>query len=266
MCMLTFVVKITLNSKECVSRETLLMPDALEQLRVQCEDWGIGLDGLQLRSLGAYAGLLAGYELANVIGTRDRVQIVLEHLVDSLSCLANRGIQWDGCLIDVGAGGGLPGIPLSVALPDTRVTLLEATEKKVRFLEYAKAELGLENLKVLHARAEDAGRESRYREAFDLATSRALAALPVVLEYCAPLVRTGGKVIAMKGRLQEEEISQGVAAARELGAELSKTTAVDYHPQLPQKERRLVVFDKVSTTPATFPRRVGLARKRPLGA
>lgn len=261
-----FVVKTTLNSKECVSRETLLMPDAQEQLRVQCKTWGIALDGSQLRLLGAYASLLAGYELANVIGTRDRDQIILKHLVDSLSCLANKGIQWDGCLIDVGAGGGLPGIPLSVALPDIRVTLLEATEKKVRFLEYAKAELELENLAVLHARAEDAGRESRYREAFDLATSRALAALPVVLEYCAPLVRTGGKVIAMKGRLQEEELSQGVAAARELGAELSERTAVDYHPHLPQKERRLVMFDKVSATPATFPRRVGLARKRPLGA
>ena len=266
MRMPTLVAKTWLNSRECVSRETLLMPDALEELRVQCEDWGIGLNGSQLRLFGAYADLLAGYELSNVIGTRDRDQIVLEHLVDSLSCLVNKGIQWDGCLIDVGAGGGLPGIPLSIALPDLRVTLLEATEKKVRFLDYAKAELELENLEVLHARAEDAGRESRYREAFNLATSRALAALPVVLEYCAPLVRTGGKVIAMKGRLQEEELSQGVAAARALGAELSATTAVDYHPQLPQRERRLVVFDKVSATPATFPRRVGLARKRPLGA
>ena len=117
------------------------MPDAQEQLRVQCKTWGIDLDWSRLRLLGAYAGLLAGYELANVIGTRDRDQIVLAHLVDSLSCLAPKGIQWDGWLIDVGAGGGLPGIPLSVALPDLRVTLLEATEKKVRFLEYAKANL-----------------------------------------------------------------------------------------------------------------------------
>jgi len=136
----------------------------------------------------------------------------------------------------------------------------------VRFLEYVKAELKLGNIAVLHARAEDTGRESSYREAFDRATARALAALPVVLEYCAPLVRTGGKVLAMKGRLQEEELSQGVAAARELGAQLSETTAVDYRPQIPHKERRLVVFNKVSATPARFPRRVGLAKKRPLGA
>ena len=237
---------------------------ALEQLRVQCKDWGIELDAAQLRTFDAYADLLAGYELANVIGTRDQDQIVLGHLVDSLSCLAVTDMQWDGSLIDIGAGGGLPGIPLSVARPDLRVTLLEATEKKVRFLEYVKAKLKLGNLMVLHARAEAAGREPRYREAFDLATARALAALPVVLEYCAPLVRTGGKVLAMKGRLQEEELLQGVAAARELGAELSKTLEVNYRPQLPQKERRLIVFDKVSATPARFPRRVGLAKKRPL--
>jgi 16S rRNA (guanine527-N7)-methyltransferase len=144
--------------------------------------------------------------------------------------------------------------------------LLEATERKVRFLNFVKAHLKLANLEVLHARAEDAGRDSRYREAFDLATARALAALPVVLEYCAPLARIGGKVLAMKGRLQEEEVSQGEAAARELGAKLNDMPAVGYGPQLPQKERRLVVFDKVSATPARFPRRVGIARKRPLGA
>src|SRR5215210_3391237 len=256
----TFVARTKPNSQEYVSRETLMLLDALEQLRVQCKNWGIDLDGSQLRLLGAYADLLAGYELANVIGTRDRDQIVLEHLVDSLSCLAATGIQWDSCLIDVGAGGGLPGIPLSIARPDLRVTLLEVTEKKVRFLEYVKAKLKPGNLAVLHARAEDAGRESRYREAFDMATARALAALPVVLEYCTPLVRTGGKVLAMKGRLQEEELPQGIVAARELGAELSETPAVNYRSQLPQKERRLVVFDKVSATPARFPRRVGLAK------
>lgn len=254
------------NRQDQVSRETLLMPDPLEQLWDQCNHWGIDLDGSQLRLLGAYADILAGYELANVIGTRQRDQIILEHLVDSLSCLAVTSIEWDGCMIDVGAGGGLPGIPLSIARPELRVTSLETMEKKVRFLEYVKAELRLENLEVLRARAEDVGREPRYKEAFDLATARALAALSVVLEYCVPLVRIEGKVIAMKGRLKEEELSQGVAAGRELGAEVGETLAVNYRPQLTQKERRLVVFDKVRSTPARFPRKVGLAKKRPLGA
>lgn len=264
MCAPTFVAQAP-NNQEYVSRETLPMTEVLEHLRYQCKDWGIRLDATQLRLLGAYADLLAGYELANVIGTRNRDDIVLEHLVDSLSCLEVTDIQWDGCLIDVGAGGGLPGIPLSIARPELVVTLLEVTEKKVRFLEYVKAELELRNLTVLNTRAEVVGRKAGHREAFDMATARALAELPVVLEYCAPLVRTGGKVLAMKGRLQKDELSQGVAAARELGAELSETLAVEYRSQLPQKERKLVVFDKVSVTPDRFPRRLGLAKKRPLG-
>lgn len=238
---------------------------AIEQLRVQARSWGIELDHSRLSLLGEYADLLAGYELANVIGTKDRKQIVLEHLVDSLSCLAAEDVQCNGSLIDVGTGGGLPGIPLSIACPELRVTLLEATEKKVRFLEYVKTELGLDNLEVLHVRVEDVGRKPECREAFDLATARALAALPVVVEYCAPLVRPGGKIVAMKGRLPEEELSQGIKASRELGAELHEVLKVDYRVQLPQKERRLVVLDKVRATPSRFPRRVGLAKKRPLG-
>ena len=242
-----------------------MMATAIEQLRVQVRSWGIELDRSQLSLLGEYADLLAGYELANVIGTKDRKQIVLEHLVDSLSCLSAEGVQWNDTLLDVGTGGGLPGIPLSVTCTELRVTLLEATEKKVRFLEYVKMELNLGNLEVLHARVEDVGRKPEFRETFDLATARALAALPVVIEYCAPLVHPGGKIVAMKGRLSEAELSQGIKASRELGVELHEVLEVDYHVQLPQKERRLVVFDKIRATPDKFPRRVGLAKKRPLG-
>lgn len=237
---------------------------AIGQLRAQSKDWGIELDRAQLSLLATYTDLLAGYELANVIGTKDRQQILLEHLLDSLSCLVVEDLRWSGSAIDVGAGGGLPGIPLSIVCPELRITLLEATEKKVRFLEYVRAELSLENLEVLHARVEDAGRKPGYRESFDVATARALATLPVLLEYCAPLVRPGGTILAMKGRLPEQELSQGIAASQELGVQLREVLKIDYGAQLPQKERRLVIFDKVYATPGKFPRRVGLAKKRPL--
>ncbi len=223
------------------------------------------MDLTQLALLSAYADLLATYELANVIGTKDREQIILEHLLDSLSCLMSGQVRLEDSVVDVGTGGGLPGIPLRIAFPKIHVSLLEATEKKVRFLELVGLELGLENLEVLHARAEDAGREPVYRESFDLATARALAPLPVVLEYCTPLVRPGGTILAMKGLLSEEELSQGVNASRELGLELREVLKVEYIAQIPQKERRLVVFDKNYATPGRFPRRMGLAKKRPLG-
>jgi 16S rRNA (guanine527-N7)-methyltransferase len=237
----------------------------MEQLRLQSADWGLELDCSQITLLGVYADLLAEYELANVIGTKDRDKIILEHLTHALSCFVVKDLRRATYIIDVGTGAGLPGIPLAIAQSGLRVALLEATEKKVRFLEYARTMLGLPSLEVLHARAENVARRSEYREAFDLATARALAALPVVVEYCAPLVRPGGAILAMKGRLPEEELATGMKASRQLGVALREVQEVKYRAQFPQKERHLVVFDKIDVTPDTFPRRTGLAKKRPLG-
>lgn len=240
------------------------MTTPIERLCMQAEAWSIELDERRLSLLGEYARLLAEYELANVIGTRDRGQIVVEHLLDALSCLLIEDFFATSTLVDVGAGGGLPGIPLAIVRPGLDVTLLEATEKKVAFLDYARAALGLENLSLLNTRAEEAGRRPEHRGGFDVATARALAALPVVVEYCAPLLRVGGVVLAMKGRLSEEELAGGRIAARKLGLELRGMRKVEYLAELPQKERRLVVFDKVNTTSNKFPRRTGLAKKQPL--
>ena len=242
------------------------MKVAVEQLRLQSNDWGIALESSQLASLSAYAGLLAGYKYANVIGTRDPRKIVAEHLSDSLSCLLIGALWSSGSLIDVGTGGGLPGVPLAISRPDLRVTLLEATERKVRFLNYTRTRLGLRNLDLIQGRVEDEGKRAAYRESFDLAVARALAELPVVVEYCAPLVRVGGQILAMKGRLTEDELSRGVAASRELGLEIREVREVKYRAELPQKERRLLVFEKILATPERFPRRAGLAKKRPLGS
>jgi 16S rRNA (guanine527-N7)-methyltransferase len=248
-----------------VSRETVpAVTTAMEQLQRQCREWGIVLDPFQLVLLSTYADLLATYTLANVIGTNDRETIVLDHLLDSLTCLTAKSMFGECSLVDVGTGAGLPGIPLAIACPQLRVTLLEATEKKVRFLKYARAQLGLANLDILHARAEETGRELRYRDAFDLAVARAVASLAVVVEYCAPLVRPGGHMLAMKGQLGEDELSAGSVAAHELGAQLRKVRQVDYYPHVPQKKRQLVLFNKVGDTPGAFPRRVGLAKRRPL--
>ena len=241
------------------------MKAAVEQLRLQSGDWDVSLEPSQLASLSAYADLLAGYEYANVIGTRDPSKIVAEHVTDSLSCLLIRTLWSSRSVIDVGTGGGLPGVPLAISRPDLGVTLLEATERKVRFLDYTRKRLRLRNLDLIQGRVEDEGRKALYRETFDLAVARALAELPVVVEYCAPLVQVGGEIVAMKGRLTEEELSRGVAASRELGLEIREVREVKYRAELPQKERRLVVFEKILATPERFPRRAGLAKKRPLG-
>src|SRR3954470_2406578 len=165
-----------------VSRETVpAVTTTMERLQLQCSQWGIGLDTFQLALLSTYAELLATYKLANVIGTKDKETIVLEHLLDSLTCLTAEPMSGAYSLVDVGTGAGLPGLPLAIACPQLRVTLLEAMEKKVRFLDYARAQLGLANLAILPARAEEAGRDLRYRDAFDLAVARAVASLAVVV-------------------------------------------------------------------------------------
>ena len=239
---------------------------AAEDVRAQVSEWGVELKPFQLDLLSEYADLLARYKHANVIGTRDPSEIFTEHLTDSLSCLLIEDLRMSPSVIDVGTGGGLPGVPLATSCPTLTVTLLEATEKKVRFLRTVIESLGLQNLKLIHGRAEETGHRAANREPFRFAVARAVAGLPVVAEYCAPLVQLGGKILAMKARLTEEELAHGVTASRALGIELLEVRKVQYTPELPQKERHLVVFEKILATPEKFPRRVGQAKKRPLGS
>ncbi len=234
-------------------------------LRRQADQWGIELDSDQLSLLERYAQLLSSYALANVIGTRDYTAILLEHIADALSCALTGLPAAHQQMIDVGTGGGLPGIPLQVAYPDLRLTLLESTAKKVRFLETAVEELNLPRVEIANRRAEDVGAAVEYRDSYDVAVARAVAAMPVVIEYCAPLVSPGGAIIAMKGSPSSQELDAGVRAAAEVGAELEAVRTVTFIPEMVQKERNLVVFRKTRPTPRGFPRRVGLAKQTPLG-
>lgn len=240
--------------------------EAMRLLESQVFDWGWQLQPEQLDLLRRYAEMLASYTEANVIGSREVPSIILHHLLDSLSCLGSGGVGLQGSLIDVGAGGGLPGIPLAIARPELDVTLLEATGKKATFLRFAKDGLGLTRLSVFNKRAEDAGKEKGLRDQYDLAVTRALASLPVVLEYSAPFVKSEGKILAMKGRLEKDELAAGKRAAARLGAELQEVAKIDLRPELEQKQRHIVLFRKMRPTPTGYPRRVGLAKKRPIGS
>ncbi|MCL6626367.1 MAG: 16S rRNA (guanine(527)-N(7))-methyltransferase RsmG, partial [Alicyclobacillus shizuokensis] len=178
--------------------------------------------------------------------------------------LADAGVLPSGArVIDVGSGGGLPGIPLAIVRPDARVTLLEATGKKAAFLERAVAALGLANARVIAARAEEVAHWPVEREAYDVATVRAVGHLAVVAELALPCVRVGGQVLAWKGRLSDEELDAGNRAARILGGEIA---AVD-RLVLPWSgaQRTMVRIEKRRPTPDRYPRRPGLPEKRPLG-
>jgi len=239
--------------------------DELELVKRQAAVWGLRLDDERLACLEVFAGFLGRYEEANVIGTRKVGKILLDHVLDSLSCFLFTPLTAAGRMVDVGSGGGLPGIPIKIYESHTSVTLIESTGKKARFLRRVIDEMSLPGTEVINARVEEVSRIAEHRGVYDVATVRAVARLPVVAEYCVPLLKVGGHVISMKGRLPGKELSEGEKAAEMLGARVSELIRVPHLPEVGEKERRLVVFQKVRETPGKYPRNVGVPAKRPLG-
>jgi 16S rRNA (guanine527-N7)-methyltransferase len=169
----------------------------------------------------------------------------------------------DARMIDVGAGAGFPGIPLKLICPATRLTLLEATGKKVTFLGHVVERLGLRRVTTIKARAEELAHDPAHREQYDLALARAVAELPVVVEYTLPFCKLGGWMVAQKGEAGAAEAWRAETAITLLGGELRRVVPVEL-PGLPE-DRSLVLVEKVGPTPSTYPRRPGIPGKRPLG-
>ena len=240
--------------------------NSLDLLEVQAAAWGVGLDRGRSRCLLEFAQILASYDRANVIGTRDLDGILLSHVLDSLSCFLYEPLYRAGRLADVGSGGGLPGIPIHIVKQAPLTTLIESTGKNATFLRYASDRLELEGLRIDNERVEDLGHAGDYRGRYDIVTCRAVARLSVLAEYCVPLLETGGRVIAMKGRLGPEELSEGSRAAGLLGAEVAEVKHVPILPEVGEKERNLVIIQKTGHTDARYPRRAGTAAKKPLGS
>jgi 16S rRNA (guanine527-N7)-methyltransferase len=183
------------------------------------------------------------------------------HVADSLVALELPEVRDARRIADLGAGAGWPGLALAAALPEARVALVESAIRHCRYLEKAVAAGGFANVEVVHARAEE------WQDglgAHDLVTARALASLPVLCEYAAPLLAAGGALVAWKGAVPAEEAAAGAAAAALLGLEVGEVRAVS--PYAGAERRTLHVFRKVAETPERFPRRAGMAVKRPLGA
>ncbi|HTX79610.1 MAG TPA: 16S rRNA (guanine(527)-N(7))-methyltransferase RsmG [Longilinea sp.] len=198
----------------------------------------------------------------NLTAIRDAQNIRIKHFLDSLTCLLAIRPGTPQRLVDIGTGAGFPGIPLKIALPNLQLTLVESVGKKVDFCHHVVDKLGLENVEIVQARAEELGQQPAYRERFDWAVARAVANLQVLVEYLLPLVRVGGSMLAQKGQSGPAEAHAVEKAARLLGGQLRQVTQVN----LPgvAEDRYLVVIDKVATTPPQYPRRTGVAAKKPL--
>jgi 16S rRNA (guanine527-N7)-methyltransferase len=246
----------------------------MQRLTAGATQMGLALLPNQIAAFEVYTQeLLAWNEQSNLTAITDPDQVEIRHYLDSLaliSALASLdGVSIPAWLsravraVDVGAGAGLPGLALRIVWPRLRLCLMEATAKKVRFMEHVTAKIGLTDVQIVHGRAEEMGLREPHRAAYDLVLARAVATLPTLVEYLLPLARRGGRVVAYKGSAAHEEALAAEQAIRMLGGQLTRLIQVEV-PGLAET-RVLVVVDKIAQTPEGYPRGRGLPRKRPLG-
>ncbi len=217
------------------------------------------LGGVAERRLECLLSLVASDALAPTTVTAP-ADILRDHLADSLVALLLDPVRSATAIADLGAGAGFPGLPLAIALPEARVSLVESNRRKCQFITRAAATCELANADVVNARAEE---WAEGLGACDLVVVRAVAPLPVVAEYAAPLLRLGGTLLAWRGQRDEEDERQGARAAEMLGLAPGEPLRVEPYPGA--RHRHLHPMIKVAPTPPGYPRRAGMARKRPLG-
>ncbi len=224
---------------------------------------GLHLTRSQLSALSLYERELIDWNTHfNLTAIHDPREIRIKHFLDSLTCLMALRDNPIDRLIDVGTGAGFPGIPIKIIYPKMQLTLVESVGKKADFCRHVATILDLKKVDVIQERVEVLGQNPSYREQFDWAVARAVAILPVLVEYLLPLVRVGGRVLAMKGESGPAEAHSAERAMSLLGGHLRQLLPVT----LPgvAEERYLVVVGKVAATPDRYPRKVGLPTKRPL--
>jgi len=223
---------------------------------------GIEISENSSKMLEKYSEMLIKYnEFMNLTAITEPEEVKEKHFLDSATLILSGKLEKGASLIDIGAGAGFPSMPVKIIREDLDVTMLDSLNKRIGFLNDVIAELGLKNIKAVHSRAEDAGKNPKFREKFDIATARAVADLAVLAEYALPFVKVGGYFVALKGNSPKEEIESAKKAIREMGGEVEKTKEV----VLPSGINHcLVIIRKVIKTPDKYPRKAGMPTKKPI--
>ncbi len=238
----------------------------MEKLNAGAIKLGLHLDSRQLEQFQIYyQELLDWNKRVNLTAITGYEDVQIKHFLDSLAVtlvwqppISNTSPR----LIDVGTGAGIPGIPLKILFSDITLVLLDSTAKKATFLLHLKNKLGLDDVEVVVGRAEEVAHDARYREKFDMVLSRAVASLPTLVELTLPFCTIGGSFVAQKKGVIEPEISGAAKAISLMGGNLREVKRVDLAEFT--DERRLIIIDKLSSTPPQYPRRPGIPAKRPI--
>ena len=234
----------------------------LKEFKEKIQELSPNLTEKQQEQFYNYMNLLIEWNnKINLTAITEPNEIIVKHFIDSMTIL--KEIENNSKIVDVGTGAGFPGIPLKIANPELEVVLLDSLNKRINFLNEVINNLNLKKINSIHFRVEEAGQNKKYREQFDIATSRAVAALNILAEYMLPLVKVGGKCICMKGSEVEEEIEKSKKAIEILGGKIEKVE--NFTLANTDMKRNIVIIRKVKQTPSKYPRKAGTPSKEPLG-
>lgn len=230
------------------------MKESLKKLNIE-------LSEKQLNQFYNYMNILIEWnKVMNLTNITEPEEIIQKHFVDSLTIL--KSIRENDSIIDVGTGAGFPGIPIKIAFPKTKITLLDSLNKRIKFLEEVINKLELKNIETIHGRAEEVAHNKKYREKYDIAIARAVAPLNVLSEYLLPFVKIGGYAICMKGVKGKEEAEEGKNAIKILGGEI--TNSREFNLPNTEMARTIIEIEKIKNTEKKYPRKAGTPTKMPL--
>lgn len=205
-------------------------------------------------------GILEWNKKINLTAITDREEFISKHFVDSVLSYNFREYIDADSIIDIGTGAGFPGIPLAIVSPDKKFVLADSLNKRLKVINELASKIGIDNIETVHGRAEELARNKKYREAFALCISRAVANLAVLCEYCLPFIKVGGHLLAYKGPDAEEEVKMAEKAIKILGGKLIEIVSVD----LDGYDHNIVVIEKINKTPSKYPRKAGTPGREPI--
>lgn len=234
-----------------------------EVLESGLNELGIIIDDIKIGKFQKYKDLLIEWNKnINLTAIEDEKEIYIKHFIDSVSCLTTGYIKDRDKIIDVGTGAGFPGIPINMILENVNLTLLDSLNKRINFLKEVCKSTELKNVEFVHGRAEDFGQKLDYREKYDIATARAVAGLPILLELCVPFIKVGGYFVCLKGPSLDEELKESKKAMKELGVEfVERVDLILPHTDI---KHNILVLKKIKNTPTKYPRKAGKPSKNPI--